>query len=284
MNPEGPNPSDRPMDATGDRPPGAAQGRPADAAKDRQAEAARPRPTWSSYGWRLLAATAIAVAFVVFAQAIIRRDGGDGKPRLLPGEATHFPPERAVAPPAGAEREPAGEEARDTMRRLLAGVLLAGAEEGQYEHPGNQSAEDRRRFIAERFGLPHAYPEGAVPAEMVPEGAQVLAVFDHPARGDTRMVLVRIREPISQALARFYERYSAGDGWVRESEMPEPASAGGRRAEDRGWLIVFRRGPHYRFVFARERQTADETLAAVYDTGYEAQRPRRAQVADEAKE
>jgi hypothetical protein len=233
------------------------------------------RRAWSSYLWRFLAAAALVVLFIVLARVIIHRGGGEEGPPLAPGDAEYFPPETRMAPTGDAERDPASGRSRDTMRRLLAGILMAAAEEeGEFEHPGNQTPEERRQFLAERFDLPHAYPESAVPSEMVPEGGQVLAVFDHPARGDTRMVLVRIREPLSEALSRFYEQYAADEGWVRETETPEPApaSAAGRRGEDGGWLVAFRRGQHYRFVFARERRTEDETLAAIYDTGYETRR------------
>jgi len=144
---------------------------------------------------------------------------------------------------------------------VLAGILMA-VQEGD-----DADAESRRTLLAERFGLPSDYPRSEVPADLLPDGAQVLAVFDHPEREGTRMVLVRMDRGLGETLSAFQKRYVA-DGWEAG-----PAEASGPRGDsggpmDRGWLIWFCRGRDHRVVFAQPRGEGEETLAAVCDLRY----------------
>jgi hypothetical protein len=159
-------------------------------------------------------------------------------------------------------------DSKEVLRRLLAGILMAAAEEeGKFEHPDNQTPEGRRQVIADALGVPGFNPAGQAPADMVPPDAQVLAVFEQPEREGACMVLVRFRKTLDQALRDFHGHYRAADGWQRQGEKPEPATptADGRRGPDRGWLVTFRRARQWRFVFAQPRATDDETLAVIYD-------------------
>lgn len=225
------------------------------------------KPPWTSYLWRGLALAAIVAAFLVLAGGLSRRAGPRGGKPSGP-EAVYFPaPDGGLKPP-GHEHAMTAPDSKEVLRRLLAGVLMAAAEEeGNYEHPDNQTVEGRRKAIADALGVPGFNPADQAPADMVPPDAQVLAVFKQPEREGACMVLVRFRKTVDQALADFHRHYRAVDGWQRKGEKPESAApdANGRRGADRGWLVTFQRGQEWRFVFARPRGTDDETLAVIYD-------------------
>jgi hypothetical protein len=153
------------------------------------------------------------------------------------------------------------------MAGLLMSAIVDEEDAGTENDPLEMGADQRRTFLAERFGVPFDYPRSELPEGVVPEEAQVLAVFEHPEREGTRMVLARFREPLGEALGRLSRFYEA-EGW----EGGEPQES--RRARDpeatldRGWLVVFERGARRRFVYVREREGPKETLAAICDMGY----------------
>ena len=225
-----------------------------------------PRSASGGLVWRIAAALAIVVAAVGLAHFLSRPGGGDEAadeamwPSVAPREAgTTERPERA----AGADAD----RARTDLRKLMAGILMVAAdEEGDYQEPENQTSESRREFLARHFGLPFNYPQSEVPAELLPDGAEVLMVFDHPEYEGTRMVLVRMRKDIGEVLEDFQKRYTA-DGW--EARPPEPSLRHDpAEVQDRGWLVRFRRGRFHRILFVQPRASAEETLAVVYDIRY----------------
>jgi len=225
------------------------------------------RPAVSVYLWRGLTVLAILVAFIWLARSLGRPGGSAARDLEGPGAAYFTGPVRG-AEPKGPDQYMRRQDTHDNMRRLLASALMAATAEGEYEDPGNQTPEDRRRFIAEQFGVPFDNPNSQAPSEMVPPDAEVLAVFEHPAERGVRMVLLRIRKPVGQTLSEFYDRYAEKDGWERITEKPEPSARtpGADTGSDSGWLVGFKRGRMYRFVYAQERRTGDETLVAVYDS------------------
>jgi hypothetical protein len=227
------------------------------------------KPRWTAYLWRGLALAVIVAGFLMLARRLGRPGGA------MPGaaggpEADFFPPPLDRPKPPGGDQARTAADSQDPLRRLLAGVLMAAAEEeGHYEHPENQTPAGRRRAIADALGVPGFRPADQAPAEMVPPQAQVLAVFEQPHGEGGRMVLVRFKKTVGQALADFDGHYKAADGWQRQGDRPVPAAkdADGRRGPDRGWLVTWRRGPVWRFVFAQPRADKDEeTLAVVYDS------------------
>ncbi len=218
----------------------------------------------TALAWRVLAVALIVVATVLAAHFLVRPAGrGMGV-----GEAGAPGKEDALfnSPPAARHDVPESDwaDARADLAHVMAGILMAAAEEegGNYENPDNQTPQDRREFLAERFGLPADYPTSAAPADIVPDGAEVLAVFDHPQMRGTRMVLLRIPQPVVEAVALLQSRYTA-DGW-RMSEPPKP-----EEQKERGWLLWFTRGRSHRVLFVQPNNDEQETLAAVCDLKYE---------------
>ncbi|HUW99956.1 MAG TPA: hypothetical protein VMY35_03175 [Phycisphaerae bacterium] len=217
----------------------------------------------AALAWRVLAIALIVVATVLAAHVLVRPAGRG--PRV--GEAGAPGEEDALfdSPPAARRDVPESDwaEARADLAHVMAGILMAAAEEeGDYGDPDNQTPQDRREFLAERFGLPADYPRSAAPADVVPDGASVLAVFDHPQTRGTRMVLLRIPQPVVEAVALLRSRYTA-DGW-RMSEPPKP-----EEQKERGWLLWFTRGRSHRVLFVQPNDDEQETLAAVCDLEYE---------------
>ncbi len=176
---------------------------------------------------------------------------------VAPGER---PGERPVGPPAAAA--PGSTEATAGLRRVMAGLLMSASDEdGEYDDVRNKDPEERRRFIARTFGLPQGYPGSAAPADLTPTGAEVLMVFQDPMSPNVRMVLVRIRKGIDAALEDFCKLYAASGWEIREPVDPKAQT-------DRGWLVRFTRRDQHRIVYARARQSGEETLAAIYDPRY----------------
>ena len=176
---------------------------------------------------------------------------------------------RKFAAPVGegktAAQAPAA--APQDMSHVLAGLVMeaASGKEGRYQDARNQSAEARRRFLADRFGLPADYPASAAPPGAVPDGAQVLMVFEDPDRSGGRMILLRVRKPVGQVLEDFTRQYAA-QGWTAA-----PMGEGGGGRSEEGRLLRFSRGREDRMLYARGRggrRGGEETLAALYDARY----------------
>ena len=223
---------------------------------------AQPPRRKSALVWRVLAVAAIVAATALTAHVLVRPGRG-----VFGGhEATQRQEDALFESPTPVPREvPESEwaDARSDLARVMAGILTAAAaEEGDYQDPANQTPEDRQQFLEEQFGLPTGYPQTAAPAELVPDGAEVLAVFESPESAQKRMVLLRMAMPTEDALAAFRDRYAA-QGWT----MQPMAEA--KEQTDRGWLMWFVRGRSHRAVFVQPNDDAKETLAAVCDLGYE---------------
>ncbi len=214
--------------------------------------------------WLGAAALVFLLAIVLLAMGLgsLLRGGG-----LDEGPDGHFLDRAESAIGAGDLPDPADalspDEAQDRLRRLMAGLLMAATEaetEAEYDHPDNQTPEGRRRFLAEALGVRSDYPRGAVDEALIPDGVEVLAVFDHPATDAVQMVLCRVPGDVQSALERFYDAYTHGQGW----QITGPKEAG----SDRGWLLEMRRGSDVRVVYALERASGKETLVALYDSRY----------------
>ena len=228
-------------------------------------ETGKERP-WTALVWRVLA-VAVIVAVTLLVAHVLSRPGGwarTGSEGSLPTGET----ERALfesLPRVGSEEVPEKEwtSAKRDLAQVMAGILMAAAEdeEGDYEDPGNQTPQDRRQFLAERFGLPADYPRSELGPGVVPEGAEVLAVFDNPQTEGTRMILVRVRLNLEEALAAFHKLY-ASEGWT----LREPVDPKGQT--ERGWLVWFLRQGRHRILYAEPCQGAEETLAAVCELRY----------------
>jgi len=234
--------------------------------------------------WRLLAVLVVIAATVAVAHFLHppgtagprpRREAGVPWPagaRLEEGQggrelettrksAVAFEPSPA-APDEAAAASARQKEADAGLRRVMAGLLMAAADEdGPYEDPENRDPEQRRRFLADRFALPFDYPRSDAPADVPTKGAEVLIVFENPEYKDTRMILLRIRKDLHAALADFHRQYTAA-GW----NVPEPLQP--KEQTDEGWFLRFSRGRRQRIVYAQARRDAKETLAVVYDTRY----------------
>jgi len=216
------------------------------------------RPRRLSTLWRVLAIVAILLAMVAvahFLQSPARfEETGKGLPASAPAAFSATPPAPEV-PPGSEGRK----EAMTDLRKVMAGILMAAAQDdGPYQDPLNQTPEARRRFLADRFGLPFDYPRSQVPAGLLPDGAGVLAVFENPEGNGARMVLARLPGDIHVALSSLEKHYEA-QGWTMV-EAPDP-----RAQTDEGWLVRFSRQGRERIVYARPRRSGDETLVAVYD-------------------
>ncbi|HUU31591.1 MAG TPA: hypothetical protein VMY69_05760 [Phycisphaerae bacterium] len=222
--------------------------------------------------WRLLAvlvviAATVAVAHFLHPPGSEEGQGGRepacpvGRPETTRKSAVAFEPSPA-APDEAAAASARQKEADAGLRRVMAGLLMAAADEdGPYEDPKNQDPEERRRFLADRFALPFDYPRSDAPADVPTKGAEVLIVFENPEHKDTRMILLRIRKDLHAALADFHRQYTAA-GW----NVPEPLQP--KEQTDEGWFLRFSRGRRQRIVYAQARRDAKETLAVVYDTRY----------------
>ena len=227
------------------------------------------RRTPLSIVWRI--AAIVVVILVTFALAhFLRHPAGfhdEGQDFLGP-TAGNWPPEvEATGNPPKPDDTPTDEqEAGDDLRQAMAGLVMAAiGDDDDPDDPRGQDAEARRRFIAERFGLPYDYPRNKASADLMPEEAQVLVVFENPERGGCQMVLVRLRKPIDAALEAFCRHYEKiGWEWDELNSPREDPDA----QPDQGWLIRFREGRRERIVYARARHGGEETLVAIYDPRY----------------
>jgi len=216
--------------------------------------------------WRVLAVAVIVAATLLVAHVLSRPGGGTrtgGEGGLPEGETEEslFTPLPRIGPSEVPDKEWAS-ASRD-LAQVMAGILMAAAEdeEGDYEDPENQTPQARREFLAERFGLPADYPRSDLGPGVVPEGAEVLAVFDNPEMEGTRMILVRVRLNLEETLAAFHKLYASA-GWALREPIDPKAQT------ERGWLVWFIRQGRHRIVYAEPRQGAEETLAAVCELWY----------------
>jgi len=216
--------------------------------------------------WRVLAVAVIVAATVLVAHVLSRpggwtRTGGEGGLPAGETEESLFTP----LPRIGSSEVPQKEwaSAKRDLAQVMAGILMAAAEdeEGDYEDPGNQTPQDRRQFLADRFGLPADYPRSDIGPGVVPDEAKVLAVFDNPETEGTRMILVRVRLSLEETLAAFHKLY-ASEGWALHGPIDPKAQT------ERGWLVWFLRQGRHRILYAEPCQGAEETLAAVCELRY----------------
>lgn len=220
---------------------------------------------WTTLVWRVLAVAVIVAATLLVAR-VLSRPGGWTEPRGQGGssggetEESLFKPLPRTGPPQVPQKE--WVSAKRDLAQVMAGILMAAAEEeGDYEDPENQTPEARREFLAERFGLPADYPRSDLGPGVVPEGAEVLAVFDNPETEGTRMILVRVRLNLEETLAAFHKLYASA-GWALREPIDPKAQT------ERGWLVWFIRQGRHRIVYAEPREGAEETLAAVCELRY----------------
>jgi hypothetical protein len=136
--------------------------------------------------------------------------------------------------------------------------MAAADEDGPYNDPANKNPEDRRQFLAGIFGLPYDYPKSQVAEDLAPKGAQVLIVFEDPAGQGRRIILMRVPGAIDEALGAIHNHYKAA-GYEAPDQLEPSAQT------DQGWLVRFTKGGRERLVYARPRDSAKETLVAVYD-------------------
>jgi hypothetical protein len=217
--------------------------------------------------WRLAVTLLILVGAVVVA-------GFLGHPGRLASQDDAFPETRAVPPAQAKVPEPLTPDRKrrmesEAVRHLLGGVLMRATEESDADHadPLNQDPAARRQFLADRFGLPFHYPRSALEEGVVPAGADVLMVFQHPENPKARMVMVRVRMGVEDALSAFQSAYTK-DRWTVGDPEQNTEEGGGAARTDRGWLLRCRRGAEKRFVYFEERLSREETLAIVFDPGY----------------
>jgi len=233
------------------------------------AAAPPPRGRAWAYAWRLALIVLVVVATVAVAHLV--RDpagvtgGADGPGAGGPGSA-FFEQAGAAGGPSPQEDEAARRQGAQRLRDLMAGLVMAASDEAQgpFEDPGNQDAESRRRFLAERFGLPVGYPRSEAPADLPPRDAQVLVVFQDPHGQGNRMVLVRVAKDLHTVLSDLQNQYAAA-GW----KVVEPVDP--RAQTDQGWLVRFAHEGQRRerLVYARVREADPrETLAVIYEARY----------------
>jgi len=211
--------------------------------------------------WRLGAVALVVLAMVAAAYFLRNpagfRGGGVGR-----GSDEAWPTSGDDNPGGPSEKAGGPEDPTNNLRKLMAGLVMAAAEEdGDYKDPRNATPEERRKFIAEQFGLPPDYPRSAAPADVAPKGAEVLIVLENPGGADARMVLLRVRKEIHAALADFHKLYVTS-GWATEGPGESKAQP------DQGWLMRFTKGDRERVVYAHPRRVDNETLVAVYDSRY----------------
>lgn len=212
-----------------------------------------------------VAAIALVIVVMVAAGHYLRDPGAfEGDAADAGAAPARRGPAPAVAPAADDPAPPpaTAEEATAALRRIMAGLIMSASDGAEgFEDPLNQDADARRRFLAERFRLPTDYPRGGAPSELAPAEAEVLVVFQDPSAPNVRMVLVRIRKGVSAALEDFGRLYAA-QGWAISEPLDPKAQT------DQGWLVQFTRRDQRRLVYARARQSGEETLAAIYDPRY----------------
>jgi hypothetical protein len=229
-------------------------------------EPANPPPERRRLGpvavlWRAAAIALVVIVMVAVAHYL--RSPARFQAEAEMAASAGVPGERPAVPPAGpSAAAPGSTEATAGLRRIMAGLLMSASDEdGEYDDVRNKDPEERRRFIARTFGLPQGYPGSAAPADLTPTGAEVLMVFEDPMSPNVRMVLVRIRKGVDAALEDFCKLYAAAGWEIREPVDPKAQT-------DRGWLVRFTRRDQHRIVYARARQSGEETLAAIYDPRY----------------
>jgi len=182
-----------------------------------------------------------------------------------------WPPEVDFSggPPPPDARPTTEQEADDDLRHVMAGLIMA-ALDGEDEEAGREpTPTEQQRRVADLFGLPYDYPHSQAPADLVPAEAEVLMVFDNPERPGCRMVLVRMRGDVDEALEAFYRHYESMD-WEGEDLRKRSPREYGNAQPDRGWLVRFSQARdgrivRRRVVYARPRATGEETLVAIYD-------------------
>ena len=228
-------------------------------------ETGKDRP-WTTLVWRVLAVAVIVAATLLVAHVLSRpggwtRTGGEGGLPAGETERALFEPLPRIGPEKVPEKE--WTAAKRDLTQVMAGILMAAAEdeEGDYEDPGNQTPQDRREFLEDRFGLPTGFPRSDLGPGVVPEEAEVLAVFDNPETEGTRMILVRVRLNLEETLAAFHKLY-ASEGWALREPIDPKAQT------ERGWLVWFIRQGRHRILYAEPREGAEETLAAVCELRY----------------
>jgi len=220
-----------------------------------------PRRSRSSYVWRVLAI--VAVLAVMAAMAHFLR--GPGRSPEAAGTAADpwtglvDPPRK---PPEPDPTSPAAKAQAAGLRAQMAGILgNLAAEEGPYEEPANQTPEGRRDAIEKMFPLGPGNPPSAVPADLPTPGSEVIVVFPSPDNPAVSMIFLRIRKEVSEAMSDFQQQYTRA-GW----KLVEPVRPEAQK--DSGWLMRFSQPGRERIVYARQRQSGKETLAAVYDSRY----------------
>ncbi|MEA3366620.1 MAG: hypothetical protein U9R68_00740 [Planctomycetota bacterium] len=238
-----------------------------------QQRAGRRRPL--SIGLRVALIAVVVLAMVLLAHVLRHPAGFGGENVEGSGQAASaqgWPPEVdfSGAPPPPDEEPTTAEEADDNLRHLMAGLIMAALGEGDEGDARDTEPTDQQRRIADLFALPYDYPQSQAPADLMPEEAKVLMVFDNPVRRGCRMVLVRMPKSMDAALEAFHRHYELL-GW--ECERLESPRANRGAQPDRGWLVHFRkvrdgRMVRQRVVYARARSGGDETLVAIYDPNY----------------
>jgi len=231
-------------------------------AQDTQNAPAAPPPERSkarTLVWRLAIVAIILVAMLGLAHYLrypSRVGGTDAAADAKAAEDAFAP---AAADEGAASLEVRAEKRARNLRKALAGIVMEAAdEEGPYNDPANKDPADRRRFLADLFGLPLDYPQSEAAADLAPKGAHVLMVFPDPTGEGRRIVLMRIPGDIDQALAAIHNHYTAAG--YQAPDRAEPSAQ-----TDQGWLVRFTKGNRERLVYARPRDAAKETLVAVYD-------------------
>jgi hypothetical protein len=215
--------------------------------------AGSPRKTPSWIG-RVLAIVIILAATVAIAHFLGTPLSQEGGPPAGGTTVTAHPkmPSTEETPAQAARRN----NAQDALRQMVGLLMSAADQEGPYKDPLNQDPAERRKFLADRFGVPFEFPRNGVPADLLPPQAEVLLTL-LIAEGQ-RMTLVRIKDEIGPTLSRFYKQYDS-QGW----KTPDPLVP--ERQSNEGWLVRFTRGGEERIVYARPRKIAGETLVAIFD-------------------
>jgi hypothetical protein len=231
-------------------------------AQDTQNAPAAPPPKRSktrALVWRLAIVAIILVAMLGLAHYLRHPGRVGGTDTSADAKAAEDAFALAAASEEVASPEARAEKKARNLRKALAGIVMHAAdEEGPYNDPANKDPADRRRFLADLFGLPPDYPQSEAAADLAPKGAQVLMVFSDPTRRGERIVLMRIPGDIDQALAAIHNHYTAAG--YQAPDRVEPSAQ-----TDQGWLVRFTKGSRERLVYARPRDAVKETLVAVYD-------------------
>ncbi len=209
--------------------------------------------------WRILAILVILGGALVAADYFrsAGQTGAQAGRAAGAGDNTAFSP--TLPPTGGVPGDVPGRAASEADLRLLAGFLMNAADQdAAYNDPKIKDPKERQRILSDFFKLPFKNPQSEAPEDMVPPQAQVLAVFDSPEEHGARMVLLRMKVGVEQAISEIRAKYAAA-GWT----TPDPLMAG--RQTDEGWMVRFTQKGRERIIYARPRPTADETLVAVYD-------------------